>query len=63
MTGLFGTAVLAVGGYWIVQRIKRKMAEVESQISRAAARADPNGRGEKLVRDPVSGKYRPQDQA
>jgi hypothetical protein len=36
------------------------MAEVENQISKAAAKADPNGRGEKLVFDPESGKYRPQ---
>lgn len=60
MTELFGAAALAVGGYWIVKRIKRKMAEVEQQISKAAAKADPNGRGEKLVFDPASGKYRPQ---
>ncbi|MFN3131435.1 hypothetical protein [Roseibium sp.] len=60
MTELIGAAALAVGGYWIVQRIKRKMADVEAQISKAAAKADPVGRGEKLVLDPVSGKYRPQ---
>ncbi|MEP4768971.1 MAG: hypothetical protein ABJY83_13785 [Roseibium sp.] len=60
MTEFFGVAALAVGGYWIVQRVKRKMAEVENQISRAAAKADPNGPGEKLVLDPKSGKYRPQ---
>ncbi|GAA0778431.1 hypothetical protein E1180_01580 [Roseibium denhamense] len=59
MTELIGVAALAVGGYWIVQRVKRKMAEVENQISKAAAAADPRGRGEKLVLDPVSGKYRP----
>ncbi|WP_298813774.1 hypothetical protein [uncultured Roseibium sp.] len=59
MTELIGVAALAVGGYWIVQRVKRKMSEVENQISKAAANADPNGRGTKLVRDPVSGKYRP----
>jgi hypothetical protein len=61
MTELLGVAALAVGGYWIVQRVKRKMAEVENRISRAAAEADPNGRGAKLVQDPVTGKYRPQD--
>lgn len=60
MTELIGVAALAAGGYWIVRRIKKKMAEVEHQISRAAAKADPNGRGEKLVLDPVTGKYRPQ---
>ncbi|PVB63024.1 hypothetical protein [Labrenzia sp. 011] len=59
MTELIGVAALAVGGYWIMQRIKRKMAAVESQISRAAAKADPNGRGTELVRDPVSGRYKP----
>jgi len=60
MTELIGVAALAVGGYWIVRRVKRKMAEVEAQISRAAAKADPNGRGSKLVLDPDTGKYRPQ---
>ena len=59
MTELIGVAALAVGGYWIVQRVKRKMAEVENKISRAAAKADPNGPGEKLIFDPASGKYRP----
>ncbi|TYC62431.1 hypothetical protein FMN50_05395 [Rhodobacterales bacterium] len=59
MTELIGVAALAVGGYWIMQRVKRKMAEVEKTISRAAAKADPNGRGTKLVFDPDSGKYRP----
>ncbi|MEM9635956.1 MAG: hypothetical protein AAGA50_31875 [Pseudomonadota bacterium] len=60
MTELIGVAALAVGGYWIMQRVKRKMAEVENQISKAAAKADPNGRGAKLVLDPVTGKYRPE---
>lgn len=60
MTELIGVAALAVGGYWIVQRLKRKMAEVENKISRAAAKADPKGPGTKLVLDPESGKYRPQ---
>ncbi|WP_269583508.1 hypothetical protein [Roseibium sp. Sym1] len=60
MTELIGMAALAVGGYWIVRRVKRKMAEVENRISRAAANADPNGRGPKLVLDPDTGKYRPQ---
>ncbi len=60
MTELIGVAALAVGGYWIMQRVKRKMAEVENQISRAAAKADPKGRGAKLVLDPVTGKYKPQ---
>lgn len=59
MTELFGVAALAVGGYWIVRRLKRKMAEVEARLSRAAAEADPAGRGEKLVLDPITGKYRP----
>jgi hypothetical protein len=60
MTELIGFAALAVGGYWVVQRVKKKMAQVENQISRAAAKADPKGRGEKLVLDPESGRYRPQ---
>ncbi|WP_428644349.1 hypothetical protein [Roseibium sp.] len=60
MTELIGVAALAVGGYWIMQRVKRKMAEVENRISKAAASADPRGRGEKLVLDPVTGKYKPQ---
>lgn len=60
MTELFGVAALAVGGYWVVRRLKRKMAEVEAKLSRAAAEAHPSGRGEKLVLDPASGKYRPQ---
>ncbi len=59
MTELIGVAALAVGGYWIMQRLKRKMAEVENHISRAAAKADPNGRGTKLILDPESGKYKP----
>ncbi|WP_319386119.1 MAG: hypothetical protein RDA78_29125 [Roseibium sp.] len=59
MTELIGVAALAVGGYWIVQRVKRKMAQVENEISRAAAKADPNGKGAKLVLDPETGKYRP----
>ncbi len=61
MTELIGVAALAVGGYWIMQRVKRKMAEVERQVSKAAAKADPKGRGTKLVLDPDSGKYRPQN--
>lgn len=59
MTELIGIAALAVGGYWIMRRIKRKMAKVEKQISEATAKMDPQGRGTKLELDPKTGKYRP----
>ncbi len=60
MTEFFGLAVLAAGGYWIVRRVRRKMAEVEAQVSRAAAKMDPAAKGEKLILDPDTGKYRPE---
>ncbi|WP_417671879.1 hypothetical protein [Roseibium sp.] len=61
MTELLGVAALAVGGYWIVKRMKRKMAEVEKHLSEMAAKAtgEPKPSGT-LVQDPVTGKYRPQ---
>ncbi|MTH96298.1 hypothetical protein [Roseibium sp. RKSG952] len=60
MTELIGVAALAAGGYWIVRRMKKKVAQVEAQLSKMAAQADPAGRGAKLVLDPATGKYRPQ---
>ena len=33
MTELLGFAALAVGGYWVVNRMKKKMAEVERRLS------------------------------
>ncbi|WP_417685319.1 hypothetical protein [Roseibium sp.] len=61
MTELFGVAALAVGGYWVVKRVKKKMAEMEKQFSEMTARAtgEPKLAGT-LIRDPKTGKYRPQ---
>jgi hypothetical protein len=60
MTELLGLAALAAGGYWIVKRMKRKMAEVERQFSNMAARSETARPAEKLVQDPETGKYRPE---
>lgn len=60
MTELLGLAALAAGGYWIVKRMKRKMAEVERQFTNMAARSENGRPAEKLVQDPVTGKYRPE---
>lgn len=56
MTELIGFAALAAGGYWIMKRVKRKMAEVERHLSQTAAKQA----GERLVLDPVTGRYRPE---
>ncbi|MTI42213.1 hypothetical protein JM93_02243 [Roseibium hamelinense] len=60
MTELIGVAALAVGGYWIVQRMKRKMAEVENKLSKAARDAQGADQMPSLVLDPETGRYRPQ---
>lgn len=62
MTELLGVAALAVGGYWIVRRMKRKMAELEARLADAtpkAPRQKPDGKT--LVQDPATGRYRPAD--
>lgn len=61
MTEFLGLAALAVGGYWIVKRMKKKMSDIENQMSNMAQRAAgaPKPAGT-LVQDPVTGKYRPQ---
>ena len=59
MTRLFGFAVLAVGGYLVANRMKKKMAAVEKKLSEAA-RNTPNALpAETLELDPATGKYRP----
>lgn len=62
MTELLGFAALAVGGYWVVSRMKKKMAEVEKKLSEAAAAAKPaNAQPVKILRqDPETGRYRPE---
>ncbi|MBO6755319.1 MAG: hypothetical protein JJ902_03255 [Roseibium sp.] len=60
MTELFGFAALAVGGYWIAKRVKRKMADVEQRLSEMAARPD-QGDVKSLIKDPATGRYRPAD--
>ncbi len=62
MTELIGVAALAVGGYWVVKRMKKAMAEAEKRVSEMAARAagEPVPSG-KLVQDPATGKYRPEN--
>ncbi|MEP0235044.1 hypothetical protein [Roseibium sp.] len=60
MTELLGVAALAVGGYWIVKRMKKKMADVERHLSDIAARSASKRPAEKLVQDPLTGKYRPE---
>lgn len=61
MTELIGFAALAAEGYWVYSRVKRKMAEVERQLADISARATgaPRDAGT-LIRDPKTGKYRPQ---
>ncbi len=60
MTELIGFAALAVGGYWIANRIKKKMSQVERQLSEAARASHSAQPAETLVLDPETGKYRPQ---
>lgn len=60
MTELLGFAALAVGGYWVVNRMKKKMAEVERKLSEAAAKAPNMQPAKTLVQDPETGRYRPQ---
>ena len=62
MTELLGFAALAVGGYWVVNRMKKKIAEVERRLSEAAAAAKgPNGEPVRtLKQDPETGRYRPE---
>lgn len=60
MTELFGFAALAVGGYWIAKRVKRKMADVEQRLSEMAARPDQCD-VKPLIKDPATGRYRPAD--
>lgn len=60
MTELFGIAALAVGGYWAARHLKRKMNQVESTLSRAAGSPDDRTAMPNLVRDPETGRYRPE---
>ena len=61
MTELIGFAALAAGGYWVYSRVKRKMAEVERHLADISARTNgvPRDAG-KLIKDPKTGKYRPE---
>lgn len=59
MTRLFGFAVLAVGGYLVANRMKKKMAAVEKKLSEAAAKAPGAVPIATLVLDSETGKYKP----
>jgi len=60
MTELFGIAALAVGGYWAARHLKRKMRQVESVLSRATTSPKDREAMPNLVRDPLTGRYRPE---
>ncbi|MBO0345951.1 hypothetical protein J0X15_12025 [Roseibium sp. CAU 1637] len=64
MTELIGFAALAVGGYWVFKRVKKKLAEAEETLGAmrngiAGDRVGKAAEGVALVQDPVTGKYRP----
>lgn len=66
MTELFGFAALAVGGYYIFKRVQKRLAEAEEALSAMRDSVSPVARQAakdrvSLVKDPVTGKYRPQE--
>ena len=60
MVNVIAAASLAIGGYLIVKAVRREMARVEKQVSKAARKA-AGDTIKTLERDPETGRYHPKD--
>lgn len=61
MVNAFGIAALALGGYALVRAVRREMTRVERKVSEAARKDTDGAPPRELVRDPETGRYRPED--